>query len=120
MSIQLNAQSWVNLKTTDDIKVFYKWKKDKQGDEELRIKLINNAKSDLNVDLEIAFYDAGVLDQSSQINTCLKKGFFSNVFRIWQVIQPEDDGSGTKLSTFELEVTQLKTEKVDQCEITEP
>ena len=49
----LNAQiCYDELKLEDNIKVKYKWKENKEGAKELRIKFKTTAKSDLNTDLE--------------------------------------------------------------------
>lgn len=120
LASQLQAQSWVKLKSTKEVQLFYKIKTDKDGEEEMRVKLINKSKSHLNVDVEIGFYDTGVLDQRSNINRCLKKGFHNNLFRMWQVIQLEEMNSTTKFSDYKIEVLELKTNKVDKCEVMEP
>jgi len=112
-----SAQSWQVLEENNEIEVKYKWKENVDGNLELRVKLKNTAKAHMNVDVEIAFYENGVLEQSSMINTCIKKGFFNNLFRNWHVIQDEDGGS---LKEYELKVSELKTEKVDECIVTEP
>lgn len=118
--VTLSAQSWKALKSNEAVEVKYKWKENKSGKEELRIKFKNTSKKDQNVDLEIGFYEAGVMNERAQVNTCLKKGFFSNLFRNWHVIIPEKGSTTKSLSSFELEVTEFKTEKIDKCEITEP
>ena len=120
MGLQLNAQSWTKLKSTEDVQVFYKIKSDKSGNEEMRIKLINKSRSHINVDLEIGFYETGVLDQRVEINRCLKKGFHSNLFRMWQLIRLEDMDSPIDFSKYKLEVLDLKTQKVEKCEVMEP
>ncbi|MAY84462.1 MAG: hypothetical protein CMP59_10055 [Flavobacteriales bacterium] len=107
-----SAQSWQVIEENEDTEIKYKWKKNKEGNLELRVRLKNLSKSDLNVDVEIAFYNNGILEQSSMINTCLKKGAFNNWFRNWHVIQDEDGGS---LEEFEVKVSELNTEKVDEC-----
>lgn len=108
----LSAQSWEVLKQNEQAVAKYKWKESKEGEMELRIKFKNTSKSDLNVDFEIGFYADGVLEESSEIATCLKKGFLKNWFRNWHVIQSETD---KKLDEMELEAIELKTEKVDEC-----
>jgi len=119
-SLSTKAQSWINLKTTEEVKVFYKLKKDNSGKEEIRIKMINQSKSNLNVDLEIGFYDAGVLDQRAEINDCLKKGLFNNLFRIGHMINSKTQESDGKFSHYQIQLMDLKTEKVDKCEVMEP
>ena len=111
-----SAQSWKVIEETEEVAVKYKWKENDANVTELRVKLKNTAKSDLNVDLEVAFYDNGILEQSSMINTCLEKGLFKNWFRNWHVIQAEDGGS---LEGFELKISELKSEKIAECEETD-
>lgn len=113
LSIQASsAQSWQVIEENEEVEVKYKWKENDAEATELRVKLKNKAKSDLNVDVEVAFYDNGILEQSSMINTCLKKGLFKNWFRDWHVIQAEDGGS---LEGFELKISELKSEKIEEC-----
>ena len=111
-----SAQSWQVVQENDDVAIKYKWKTTDENTTELRVKMKNKTKSNLNVDVEIAFYDNGIMSQSSMINTCLNKGFFNNWFRDWHVIQSEDGGS---LEGFEIKVSELKSEKVDECIVTD-
>ena len=117
LSIQtVSAQSWQVIKESEDVAVKYKWKENDANVTELRVKLKNKVKSDLNVDVEVAFYDNGILEQSSMINSCLEKGLFKNWFRNWHVIQAEDGGS---LEGYEIKVSELKSEQIEECNETD-
>lgn len=112
-----SAQKWEIVLQSEDIEIKSKWKENKAGEKELRVKFKNVSKSALNVDAEFNFYEEGILSQSSMINTCLKKGLFNNWFRNWHVIQAED---GRSLESYELKMGDVNTEKVAECLETEP
>lgn len=82
--------------------------------------MINRSKSNLNVDLELGFYDTGVLEQRAEINDCLKKGFFSNLFRVGHLINGKTQETEGKFSHYEIQLLELNTNIVDKCEIMEP
>lgn len=104
------------LQTEDDIKVKYKWKENKSGEKELRIKFKTTAKSDLNTDLELGFYHNGILEEKAQINDCLKKFFWNDWFRPIHLVQFENlTKEQIESDQFKLEILDLSTEKVDKC-----
>ena len=116
LGFSLNAQSWQSLDKNEDVEVLYKWKTNKEGKEELRVKLKNNVKSDVVLALKIGFYDTGVLSETSFIADCLQKGFIKNLFREWYIIMPEELDPEKKLSSHEIKVIELKTTQVEWCE----
>lgn len=104
------------LQTEDDIKVKYKWKENKSGVKELRIKFKTTAKSDLNTDLELGFYHNGILEEKAQINDCLKKFFWNDWFRPIHIVQFENlTKEQIESDQFKFEILDLSTEKVDKC-----
>lgn len=113
----LNAQMcYDELKVEDNIKVKYKWKENKEGAKELRIKFKTTAKSDLNTDLELGFYHNGILEEKAQISDCLKRFFWNDWFRPIHIVQFENlTKEQIESDQFKLEVLELSTEKVDKC-----
>lgn len=113
----LQAQICYDVMQADkDIKVKYKWKENKSGEKELRIKFKTTAKSDLNTDLELGFYHNGILEEKAQINDCLKRFFWNDWFRPIHLIQFENlSKEQIESDQFKIEVLELKTEKVEKC-----
>lgn len=108
------------LQSDKDIKVKYKWKENKAGEEELRIKFKTTAQSALNTSIEFGFYHNGILEEKAQINQCLKRFFWNDWFRPVHIIQFENlSNEQIHSDEFKVEILELKTEKVDQCEETD-
>ena len=89
----------------------YQWKVSKEGIRELKVKFTNKSKSAVNVDLEVSFYENGILEESSNIAACLKKSFFANLFRPYHLVQTESKEN----DSFEVKLTEFKTVKVEEC-----
>jgi hypothetical protein len=108
------------LKGQENVSVKYKWKADENGKKRLYIKFKNKSKSPLQTTTEIAFFMDGIQKESTRISTCLKKGFFANLFQSPHTVSTEEDYTTfINKSEFSLEVTELQTEKVEACEAEE-
>lgn len=106
--------------TGEYVLIKYKWKANKEGKYEVRVKFKNKAKSAVNVDAELGFYDNGVLKEKAMLNDCLKKSFFDNWFRPVHIIITESFTKEELLSeSTKVEVLEFKTELVDECRETD-
>src|SRR5690606_22687643 len=102
------------------VSIKYKWKTNKEGKQELRVKFKNTSGSAVNLDLELGFYLKGVMEEKVQLNDCLKKSFFDNWFRPIHIISSESlSNEQLKSEDLERQVTEMKTEQVEDCRETD-
>ncbi|MEQ8625608.1 MAG: hypothetical protein RJQ00_00870 [Vicingaceae bacterium] len=121
LAISTNAQiCYKAMDVKNDVTVKYKWKENKEGKRELRIKFKNQTGSAVNVDTEFGFYLNGVMEEKVVINDCLKKSFFDNWFRPVHIIMSETL-TNEQLTSKELEVqvSEMNTTKVEECRETD-
>ncbi len=116
-TFSMNAQMcYQEMSTNDNVTVKYKWKQTKDGEQELRIKFKNKSKSALNLDVELGYYLFGVMEEKAILNDCLKKSFFNNWFRPIHIVKSETlSADQLKSEDLEVQVIELKTEKIDEC-----
>ncbi len=113
------AQSYRELKAKDGVSLKYKWKDNKQGKRELRVKFNNKSKTNVNVDVEIGFYTQGVLEETVEISDCLKRSFFDNWFRPIHIVSSSLNNEQLNSSDLQLEASEFKTEQTDECRETD-
>ena len=121
LGISATQAQWCydKLSEKENVTVKYKWKENSEGEKELRIKFNNQAGSDLNVNLELGFYHNGILEEKAVIADCLKRYFWNDWFRPIHIVANEElTQEELESDQFSLEITDLKTEKVEKCEET--
>ena len=116
-TFSINAQiCYAEMSTKDQVTVKYKWKTNKEGNQELRIKFKNKAKSAVNLDLELGYYLNGVMEEKVAIADCLKKSFIDNWFRQIHIVTSENLSKEQLMSEdLDVQVTEMKIEKIDEC-----
>lgn len=121
LAVSANAQiCYKTMSEKNDITVKYKWKKSKNDKQELRIKFKNQTGSAVNIDTEFGFYINGVMEEKVILNDCLKKSFLDNWFRPLHIITSETlSNEQLKSEDLEVQVTEMKTEKIDECRETD-
>ena len=121
LALTTNAQiCYKAMSVKDDVTVKYKWKENKEGKRELRIKFKNQTGSAVNVDTEFGFYLNGVMEEKVMINDCLKKSFFDNWFRPVHIITSETlTNEQLKSEELEVQVSEMKTNEIEECRETD-
>jgi len=121
LALTANAQlCYKAMSVKNDVTVKYKWKENKEGKQELRIKFKNQTGSAVNVDAEFGFYLNGVMEEEVMINDCLKKSFFDNWFRPLHIITSETlTNEQLKSEDLDVQVTEMKTEQIEECRETD-
>lgn len=94
-----------------DLAINYSFKKGKEKASMLKVKFFNKTKANLNVDLVMGFYSNGVLLEKADIVDCLKKSFFSNLFRPYHLVET----SFKEGQEVEIEILNFYSEQVDEC-----
>lgn len=101
----------------NEIQCYYKIKKVKNDQNRIYLKFKNKSSSHQNVELNIGLYLNGVMEEEAQIDLCLKKGFFSNLLAKPQTVINEQIQEKELMSDdFSLEVIDLKSNTIDDCE----
>ena len=121
LAVTTNAQiCYSTMSEKNDVIVKQKWKENKEGKRELRIKFKNKTGSAVNVDMEFGFYLNGIMEEKVVINDCLKKSFLNNWFRPIHIITSETlSNEQLKSDELEVQVSEMKTTEVDECRETD-
>ncbi len=94
-----------------DLTISYSFKKRKEKTSMLKVKFYNKTKANLNVDLVMGFYSNGVLLEKAGIVDCLKKSFFSNLFRPYHMVETSfEEGQ-----EVEIKILNFYSEQIDEC-----
>ena len=115
-----SAQESIKNKHVEEIKIDeekrelninYSFKQGKEKQSLLKVRFFNKTKVNLNVDLVMGFYSNGVLLEKVDIADCLKKSFFSNLFRPFHLVET----SFKEGQVIEIEILNFYSEQVDEC-----
>lgn len=112
------------LKEQDGVAISYKIKQNKKtAQNEVYLKFTNKSDSHQSIDLELGFYNNGILDATSTITNCLKKGPFPQIHsivddEIASKINTEGQNNESTSETGEIvriEITSLTITPIDEC-----
>lgn len=111
------TEKWQHLKDNDHLTYGTKFrlKTTKTGKQELYIKFINKSKKALAVESKFGIYDNGILEETSEVNPCLKKSHFDNWFRRSHIIESE----ALQSKDIEVKLIEFKASIIDECRETD-
>ncbi len=119
LTTNVYADGYKLLKKENNVLISYKIQLNKKtNQQEIKVKIVNRAKTTLSIETQIGIYDNGILNGKNDITDCLKRGFLNNLFPPIYLISTSDVENKTDLSV-ELQVTSFKATPTDGCRETD-
>jgi len=93
----------------------YELKENKVGKKELHIKFKNKSKKHLALETKFGFYSNGILEETTEINSCLHKSELNNWFRRIYLIESD----ALNANDIEIKILEFKHTIIDECRETD-